>query len=152
MPTARTGVYPVYENQFKIAAAGSSSAPSTPIADMTTFSVAFNNGVEEWNAFENEGWKSRLMTAKDVVISIKGKRNLGDAGNDMIADCAFKNGTQAQRDLLWTFPDGATVLFANAVINVTACGSGDSTNVGSLEFDVMSNGKPTYTAAPAGTQ
>ena len=119
---------------------------------MTEFSVAFDNGVEEWNAFENEGWTSRLMTKKGITISVKGKRKVGDTGNDMVAALIGKNGTEAQLDVLWTFPDGATVLFANAVINVTACGSGDSTNVGSLEFDVMSNGKPTYTAAPAGTQ
>ncbi len=36
-----------------------------------------------------------------------------------------------------------------AVINVTAIGGGDSTNVAVLEFDVMSHGKPTYTPASA---
>ena len=34
-------------------------------------------------------------------------------------------------------------------INVTTPGGGDSTNVDSLEFDLMSDGKPTYT--PAGS-
>ena len=45
------------------------------------------------------------------------------------------------------FPDGTTVSWDAAVYNVTNIGAGDSTAVGPLEFDVMSNGKPTVTAA-----
>ena len=81
---------------------------------------------------------------------ISGKRNYGDAGNDYVADMALKNGRDAEGVLQWTFPDGATLLFENAVFNVTNWGGGDSTNVIPLEFDVMSNGKPTYTEASAG--
>lgn len=114
-----SGVYPCYENQFAIGKSGTDTA-TTPIANCEEFSVAFDNGVEEWTAFENEGWKSRLMTAKSVTISVKGKRTIGDAGNDEIAELAFKNGTAAQLPFKWTFPNGASVLFKNAVISVTA--------------------------------
>lgn len=131
-----SGVYPCYENQFAIGKSGTDTA-TTPIANCEEFSVAFDNGVEEWTAFENEGWKSRLMTAKSVTISVKGKRTIGDAGNDEIAELAFK----------WTFPNGASVLFKNAVISVTANGAAASTSVAPLEFEVMSNGKPEYTPA-----
>ena len=72
---ANTGVFPCYKNQFK---AGEAKDSANTIADMETFSVSFDNGVEEWHAFENEGWVSRLMTAKGVVISVNGKRNIGD--------------------------------------------------------------------------
>ena len=140
------GVYPCYENQFAIGNAGAQT-PSTNIANCEEFSVAFDNGVEEWNAFEGEGWKNRLMTAKSVIISVKAKRTVGDDGNDTVAGLAFKNGREAEKNFLWTFPDGATVLFANAVINVKNNGTGGATNVAPLEFDVMSNGKPTYTPA-----
>ncbi len=141
-----SGVYPCYENQFAVGKAGTDTA-TTPIANCDEFSVAFDNGVEEWTAFENEGWKSRLMTAKSVTISVKGKRTIGDAGNDQIADLAFKNGTAVQLPFKWTFPNGASVLFKNAVISVTANGVGASTGVAPLEFEVMSNGKPEYTPA-----
>lgn len=87
------------------------------------------------------------MTAKSVTISVKGKRTIGDAGNDEIAELAFKNGTAAQLPFKWTFPNGASVLFKNAVISVTANGAGASTDVAPLEFEVMSNGKPEYTPA-----
>lgn len=141
---SNTGVYPVYENQFEV---GASADTLTSIADMESFSVSFDNGVEEWNAMEGGGWKSRLMTAKSITISVSGKRNVGDTGNDFIANLAFANGRDAQACLKWNFPSGTTVTFENAVISVTALGSGDSTGVAPLEFEVMSNGKPTVTPA-----
>lgn len=143
-----SGVYPCYENQFQIntGASGSTEAMKN-IADTESFSVSFDNGVEEWTPFETEGWVRRLMTAKSVTISVKGKRNVGDAGNDAVAALAWLNGRNVEKDFQWTFPDGTVVKFTGAVINVTSVGGGDSTNVGPLEFDVMSNGKPTVTPA-----
>ncbi len=141
--TPFTGFYPVYENQFKVAAPG--GATKSTIAEMESFGAAFNNGIQEWSPFEAEGWLKRMVTAKNVVITVNGKRSVGDTGNDLIAGKAFANGTSAQVDFDWTFPDGTVVSFANAVVNVTACGSGDSTNVGPLEFEILSNGKPTVT-------
>lgn len=148
MPNTQSGVYPCYENQFKVntAAAGATAAFST-IADCETFSVSFDNGVEEWTPFESEGWMRRLMTAKAVTISVTAKRNVGDTGNDAIAALAWVNGRNAEKDVQWTFPDGTVVLFSGAVINVNNIGAGDSTAVAPLEFDIMSNGKPTVTPA-----
>jgi hypothetical protein len=138
-----TGVFACHKNQFKAGATGTMNS----IADMESFDVSFDNGVEEWTPFNTEGWMRRLMTAKSVTISVKGKRNFGDAGNDYVAGKALVNGTDSEGDFEWTFPDGTKVLFSDAVFNVTACGSGESTNVGPLEFEVMSNGKPTVTPA-----
>lgn len=135
----KSGVYPCYENQFKIG--------SNTIADMETFSVSFDNGVEEWTPYDTEGWTRRLMTGKGITISVNGKRNIGDAGNDFVAGLAMKNGRDAEASFEWAFPDGSKITFENAVINVKNIGAGDSTGVGPLEFDVMSNGKPTFTPA-----
>ena len=145
MPTISSGTYPCYKNQFKIGAPGAQTLNT--IAETDTFSVNFNDGVEEWNPFEAEGWKSRQKTAKDITISVSGKRKIGDTGNDFVAGLAFENGTDSEADFEWTFPDGTVVKFSNAVINVTALGSSDSTAVAPLEFEVMSNGKPTVTPA-----
>lgn len=142
--STKTGVYPVYENQFQT---GETKEALHEIADMETFSVKLDNGVEEWNPFDQKGWVRRLMTAKSVTISVSGKRNHGDAGNDYIASKALKNGRDAEGCFQWTFPDGAVLLFENAVMNVTNWGAGKSTEVIPLEADIMSNGKPTYTEA-----
>lgn len=145
----QSGVYPCYENQFQIntAAAGATAASMASIADCESFSVSFDNGVEEWTPFETEGWRRALMTAKAVTITVTGKRNIGDTGNDAVAAITWLNGRNAEKDFQWTFPDGTIVLFKSAVINVTNVGAGDSTGVAPLEFEVMSNGKPEVTPA-----
>ena len=142
-----SGVYPCYENQFQVDVSDTATPSWKTIADCESFSVSFDNGVEEWHPFEQEGWVRRLLTAKGVTITVTGKRNLGDDGNDFIAGLAWENGRDAEADFKWTFPDGTVVTFADAVINVTNIGSADSTNVAPLEFEVQSNGKPTVTAA-----
>ena len=142
-----SGVYPCYENQFKVDVSNTSTASFKTIADMETFSVSFDNGVEEWTPFEQEGWVRRLLTGKGITITVNGKHNIGDDGNDFIADMFMKNGRDAEADIQWTFPDGGVLLITDAVINVTNIGAGDSTAVGPLEFEIMSNGKPSYTAA-----
>lgn len=139
-----SGVYPCYENQFKIGAAAGSAAA---IADMETFGVSIDNGIEEWTPFESEGWVRRLMTAKGINITVQGKRNVGDTGNDFVAGKLMANGRNAEVYFEWLFPDGAKLVFSEAVLNITNIGAGDSTGVAPLEFEIMSNGKPTYTAA-----
>lgn len=140
----KNGVYPCYENQFQIetSEAGAEEQVMSAIADMETFSPSFDNGVEEWNPFDTQGWVRRLMTGKGVTISITGKRNVGDTGNDTVAGLTFQNGQDVEKTFQWTFPDGTVVKFPKAVINVKNNGAGDATAVAPLEFDVMSNGKP----------
>lgn len=142
MSEVRTGVFPVYENQFKV---GASKETATGIADMETFSVSLDNGVEEWTTMDAGGWTRRLMTAKSLSISINGKRNVGDPGNDYVASKAFTNGRDSEGYLCWNFPDGTTVEFEGAVFNVTDFMAGDATNVAPLNFEALSNGKPKVT-------
>lgn len=147
--TAVTGVYPVYENQFKIDITGGDGSTETnlkTIADMESFSVSVDGNVEEWRPFEAEGWLRRLVTGKSITISISGKRNVGDAGNDYIEGLALKTGTEATTTLIWTFPSGA-VLSIRGVVSVTEWGGGESANVAPLAFDFMSDGKPEFTPA-----
>lgn len=147
MANRTSGVYPCYENQFQVDTSNTSTASWKSIADMESFSVSFDNGVEEWTPFDTEGWIRRLLTSKGITISVTGKRNIGDDGNDFVAGKFMANGTDAQADVKWTFPDGGVVTFTDAVLNVTNIGAGDSTGVGALEFEIQSNGKPTYTPA-----
>lgn len=144
MPETKTGVYPVYDNQFQV---GTSKESLNDIADMVTFSIALDNGVEEWNPMDQKGWVRRLLTSKSITISISGKRNVGDAGNDFVNGLALKNGVESQGCLQWTFPNGDKLILENAVFNITNWNGGDSTNVSPLEFDVMSNGRPEYVEA-----
>lgn len=147
MAAITSGVYPVYENQFKINTKGRDDGTTSlvTIADMESFSVSFDDNVEEWTPMTSEGWVRRLKTGKGITITLAGKRNVGDAGNDYIAGLAFKSGQACNSQLEWNFPNGDKVLM-DCVINVTSAG-GDSTNVEPLEFECLSDGKPTFTAA-----
>jgi len=143
-----TGVFPVSNIVFKIGILGILSvepASMVIIKDMETFSIALDNGVEEWTPMDTDGWVRRLMTAKSMTVSLNGKRNYGDAGNDYVAGLAYKNGQGCNTKASITFPDGGA-LAMNCVVNVTE-GGGDSTAVEALSFEMMSDGKPTYTPA-----
>ena len=148
MATVTSGVYPVYENQFKINTKGRTNGTTNDlvtIADMESFSVSFDDNVEEWTPMTTEGWVRRLKTGKGITVSLSGKRCIGDAGNDYVAGLAFLSGQSCNSQLEWTFPNGDKVLI-DCVINVTSAG-GDSTGVEPLEFECLSDGKPTFTKA-----
>ena len=147
MAAVTSGVYPVYENQFKINTKGRDGTTTNmvTIADMESFSVSFDDNVEEWTPMTSEGWVRRLKTGKGITISLNGKRHVGDAGNDYVAGLAFKSGQACNSQLEWNFPNGDKVLI-DCVINVTEAG-GDSTNVEPLAFECLSDGKPTFTEA-----
>ncbi len=137
-----TGVYPVFNNKFKV---GPTKEALKTIAEMESFSVKVDGTVEEWTPMEAEGWIRRLMTGKSITVSLKGKRSIGDAGNDYIYELSWKSGRDCDGFFEWEFPSGGKIEFG-CVVNVTTPGGGDSTNVDGLEFDIMSSGKPTYTA------
>lgn len=148
MATVTSGVYPVFDNVFKIGTVGKTSQASDmkAIADCETFSMSMDNNVEEWTPMTTEGWIRRMMTGKGFSISISGKRNVGDDGNDYVASKLFSTGQAVETKFEWEFADGTTVSF-DCIISVSNAGTGDSTNVAPLEFEVMSDGKPTITPA-----
>lgn len=140
----KTNVFPVSDNTFEV---GKDKSTATTIADMETFSPSLSNGVETWTPMDAEGWQRALMTAKAMTITLSGKRNIGDTGNDYVAGKLSKNGHDAEGYFEWGLPDGTTISWDNAVFDVKNCGGGDATNVGALEVDIISNGKPTVTPA-----
>lgn len=144
---AATNMYPCFKNTFKVGAASATATNS--IAGMSTFSPSFDGKVEEWTNYEDEGWTRHYMTGKTLTISLKGKRVVGDAGNDFIADMASKTGADCDGKFEWVFPSGAKLAF-DCTFDVKNIGGGESEGLDSLEFDVKSNGKPTYTPAAAG--
>lgn len=143
------GVYPVFNIGFKIGIQGRESTPTDMviIKDMETFSPSIDGNVEEWTPMDTEGWVRRLMTGKGFSISLSGKRHVGDPGNDYVAGLAWKSGLNCSSKAEIVFPNGDKLEF-NCIVNVTTPFGGDSTNVSGLEFELQSDGKPTYVAAP----
>lgn len=113
-----------------------------PIKDAEVLNISFDNGVEEWNPMDSNGWVKRLLTAKSIGISITAKRNCGDEGNDYIASHYMKSGKDCYSLFEIAFPNGDEFLIP-CVINVTSIG-GESTGIDTMEFEILSHGKPEY--------
>lgn len=146
MAKVTSGVYPVYNIDFKIGTKGLSSveADMKSIADLETFGLSVDGNTETWTPIGTDGWQRSLMTGKSYSFDMKGKRNVGDAGNDYIASLAWKDGLSCSTKAEVNFPDGSKLEF-NCVVNVSNPGGGDSTNVTPLEFTLEGDSKPTYT-------
>ncbi len=147
------GVFPVNEMDFRIDKSSETSRSVNPsdddyvtIADMESASISVDTGVETWNPLEAKGWQRALATAKSITISMSGKRNIGDPGNDYVASKLLKNGQACNTSYKITFPNGDT-LVVPSVIQVKSVAGADSTNVAPLEVDLISDGKPEYTEA-----
>ncbi|CQR51482.1 phage tail tube protein [Paenibacillus riograndensis] len=148
---AGTGVFPVHNNVFKIGIKGRSSAAAdmVTIKDLENFAPAIDGNTEEWSPMDQGGWTRRAVTGKGLTISFSGKRNYGDPGNDYVAGLMIGTGQEVETKFEWTMPSGAK-LTMDCVINLTTPAGGDSTNIDGLEFELLSDGKPTFSPAPAG--
>lgn len=151
MPESAAGkVYPVHSNVFKFGTKGVESVDEDMQmpSDLENFAPSIDGTLEEWYAMDASGWAKSAMTGKKLSFSFKGKRSVGNAGNDYIAGLAWKFGQDVMTKFEWTMVSGAK-LSGDVVINVTTPGGGDSTNVDTLEFEAVFYGKPTYTPAAA---
>ncbi|WHH58485.1 hypothetical protein [Petroclostridium sp. X23] len=144
-----TGVFPVHNNKFKINTAGRvTTDPLTMVVvkDLETFSPSIDANTEEWTPMDTEGWIRRAVTGKGLSFSFTGKRNYGDPGNDYVAGLLLGTGQDVESIFEWELPNGDK-LTMNCIINLTTPAGGDSTNIDTLEFEVLSDGLPAYTPA-----
>lgn len=142
----RQEVNPSYEIDFGVCMTGRpdnlETAVYTTVKDAESLSISIDGSIEEWNPMNMKGWKRRLMTGKALSVSMGGKRNYGDPGNDYVAGLAYKNGQDCNSAMKITFPNGDSLIIP-CVINVTSLG-GESTAIDTLEWEVQSDGKPIY--------
>ncbi len=150
MPEAAKGrVYPVHSNKFRFGTNGLESTEDDMVVpkDLENFAPSIDGTVEEWYAMDAEGWAKASMTGKKLGFAFKGKRSVGDPGNDYIAGLAWKFGQDVMTKFEWEMVSGAK-LSCDVVVSVTTPGGGDTTNIDSLEFEVIGYGKPEFTPAP----
>lgn len=143
MATVASGVFPVHANDFEINT-GSSEENWVSVAELEEINVTIENSTETWNTFEGEGWQSALVTGKSAKIDIKGKRCIGDTGNDFIAEKLMANGQDAYVSARIKIADGKTLTWEKMACAVANAGTGGrATDVGALEATLTGHGKPT---------
>lgn len=141
---AGTGVFPVHNNIFKIATDGRAGATLVTIKDLENFAPSIDANTEEWTPMDTEGWIRRAVTGKGLTIAFSGKRHYGDPGNDYVAGLLLETGQGVESVFEWTMPSGGK-LEMDCIVNLTTPAGGDSTNIDTLEFEILSDGLPTYT-------
>ena len=149
MGKVTSGVFPVNVNQFEVnVGTGKAAEEWAQVAELEECTVTIDNNTETWKSFANGGWESALVTGKSAKIEIKGKRCVGDAGNDFIAGKLLANGQDAYVPARLTVADGKVLTWEKMACAVAYAGTGGSaTDVGALEATLTGHGKPTLTDA-----
>ena len=146
MAAVTSGVFPVHVGSFEVDTSTSKSESPvwSKVAELEEVNVEVDNTTETWNNFTNGGWQSALVTGKAAKITLKGKRCIGDAGNDLIAGKLLLTGQDAYVKARLTHPDGTTLTWEQMACGVKNNGAGGkATDVGALEAELIGNGKPT---------
>ena len=148
MARVESGVFPVHANDFEVNVDAGGAEDWVTVAELEECNLKIDNTTEEWNSFANGGWGSALVTGKKSSIELKGKRYIGDAGNDYIAGKLMATGADAYISARVKTPEGKVITWAQMACAVANAGqSGGATNVGALEATLTGHGKPTVADA-----
>lgn len=148
MGIVTSGVFPVNVNQFEINTGSTGEESWVTVAELEEINVSIENNTETWKSFAEEGWDSALVTGKSAKIDVKGKRCVGDAGNDFIAEKLLANGQDAYISARIKIADGKVLTWDKMACAVANAGTGGkATDVGALEATLTGHGKPVLTKA-----
>lgn len=143
MSVVTSGVFPVHAGSLEVNTSANETPVWSKVAELEEVNVEVDNTTETWNSFSAGGWQSALVTGKAVKISLKGKRCIGDAGNDLIAGKLLLTGQDAYISARLTHPDGSTLTWDKMACGVKNNGAGGkATDVGALEAELIGHGKP----------
>ena len=94
MAKVKSGAFPEFDLGFKIGIKGLASTEEemVTIKDMESFSLAIEGNTQKWSTLDMAGWSRALMTGKGLTISLKGKRNVGDPGNNYVSSITCRGG------------------------------------------------------------
>jgi hypothetical protein len=132
----------IWESLFKLSTTGRTAPSFSTIANLESLELAIDGTVQDWYAFDAEGFARNLVTAKKITFTGAAKITADDAGNEYLQSKMLAIGAEAQTKFELTFPSGAT-LTGDCNVNVTG-GLGAAEDVDAIEFEVHVDGKPTF--------
>ena len=145
MATYNSGVMICAKNELKV---GATEESAVMPADMNTMNVEFVTKEIAWNPHDTGGATRRFDVLTEINFTGSGMRNVGDEGNDFIADMAFMSGSDRLGFASAKMPDGKIVKLYDADYEVTNVGTGNAIDGTPLEWKIKSNGR--WDIIPAG--
>ena len=138
------GNYPVHGCKFEMDLNdGQGATPQfVEVIDLESIDIGIDTGVQTWNPLDQNGWQAALATTKALTIGVSGKRNVGDPGNDHLANKLYATGRDCDAAYRITFPNADT-LSGKAVASANSA-LGASGDVAGIGMDLISNGQPTF--------
>lgn len=116
-------------------------------AGISNISQALNEVVEQMTFLSDNGWGSSDVVGGQLIVTLTGKRKVGDTAQDFIFSKALSLGDDRKRAFEITDPSGDKI---SGTVTIAKIGmpSGDvNKSGGDISFELHFNGEPTFTAA-----
>ncbi len=116
-------------------------------AGISNIAQAINEVTEQMTYLGDEGWGTTEVVGAQFIITLTGKRKVGDTAQDYIFGKALALAEERKTNFEIEDPDGNTIS-GDVTIAKIGMPSGDANkSTGDISIELHFNGKPTYTAA-----
>lgn len=138
--------YPAFLDSLKVGALGA-EADSLIVPDgIVNITPSWDPTVVTYYKRSGQGFQGGTKTGNAFTITVESYHISEDAGQKIIAATMFKFGKEAKVACEYTFGNGDVLTF-NATVKITRMGGGATTDLAPLNYDLICDGKPTFTPA-----
>lgn len=141
-------------HEFKIEVENTAlSIAKAELVGATNLGISIDGNREEWTTLSSEGWKSGLVTGKGLMVSMDVNVDYSNELHKTLIEKLIFAKSRNHNGWSFTITFPKSVETATTPASLTFVGSinpsdvlgGESTDVSKMTFEVMANGKPTYT-------
>ncbi|MBC1801122.1 phage tail tube protein [Listeria booriae] len=122
------------------------STPKTPIGDLETMDISLNANIEQYSTI-GEVFERAVKTGAAMELSLDGKYNDSDPGQNILRETWDKVGAEAEKELEIEYPNG-DIFEITGPVGINDYGGGGANDVASFSTSMNSNGAPKFIAKP----
>lgn len=124
----------------------------SPLAEgIDNVSIAWNDAVNQYQFLSQNGWGQSHVTGAAPIVTVSGRRILGDAAQDYIAGCKVAFDTQRDSSLRVSYVDASSGVDVTPIftvpctfVNIVDIGGGASTDDSVFSVDIHTKGQPRF--------
>lgn len=116
---------------------------------ITNVEPSNNEELSQDKYLDGDGFGETDVIGAQTVLAFTGHRDYEDAAQNFIFGKLLELGASRRTNFEWTEPDGGMFTGNCTIANISGP-SGGAGSKGEISFEIHFNGKPTYTAPPAG--